>query len=217
MRSGPLQVSGTLIRLEGYTVFGLALDAYNVRAYQLSVGTAVHPEAISGDMYDIVARAAGTGVPVVDDVRAMLRDLLAERFKMRVHRETREAKVYELVAGRNGARLKAGSGAGPCSLHSGLAKDGRNDEATFSNCGMEDLAERLENLMGDRPVLDRTGLSGHYDFSLVAIPEYRTRKGSEAVDISPVAAVGELGLRMVAARDRVEMVCVDHLEKPGEN
>jgi uncharacterized protein (TIGR03435 family) len=37
------------------------------------------------------------------------------------------------------------------------------------------------------------------------------------VDISPVAAVGELGLRLVAARDRVEMVCVDHLEKPGEN
>jgi uncharacterized protein (TIGR03435 family) len=189
IRSGPLLVSSSLIRLEGYTVFGLAMDVYNVRAYQLSPGTAVRPEEIAGDMYDIVARAPGTGLPGIDDVRAMLRDLLAGRFRMVVHRETREMPVYELVAGKNSPRLKAGSGDGPCSVHVRLAKDGRNNEETFSNCGAEELADRLENLMGDRPVLDRTGLTGKYDFSLVAIPEYRTRGASEAVDLSPVTAV----------------------------
>ena len=109
------------------------------------------------------------------------------------------------------------SGDGPCSVHVRLAKDGRNNEETFSNCGAEELADRLENLMGDRPVLDRTGLTGKYDFSLVAIPEYRTRGASEAVDLSPVMAVAELGLKLAPAKDRVEILCIDRLEKPGEN
>jgi uncharacterized protein (TIGR03435 family) len=71
--------------------------------------------------------------------------------------------------------------------------------------------------MGERPVLDRTGLTGKYDFSLVAIPEYRTRSASEAADISAVTAVRELGLKLTPAKDRVDIVCVDRLEKPGGN
>lgn len=93
VRSGPLTVSDPLIRLEGYTVFGLVMDAYNLQPYQLTFGRAVHPEEIAGAMYDIVARTPGGGMPRIDDVRAMLRNLMAERFHLGVHREQRNVSL----------------------------------------------------------------------------------------------------------------------------
>jgi uncharacterized protein (TIGR03435 family) len=214
MRTGPLVVSSPLIRMEGYTVFGLVMDAYNVRAFQLGFGAVAPREDIYGAMYDIVARAPGDGVPGIGEVRAMVQTLLADRFKLKVHRETREMPVYALVPGTNGAKLKASSATVPCSVHVELASDGRNDEETFSNCPVEELADRLGN---DRPVLDQTGLTGKYDFRLIAIPEYRSRAGSDPADIPQVTAVRELGLKLLPQRAWVEIIAVDHLERPGEN
>lgn len=214
IRTGAFVVSSPLIRMEGYTVFGLVMDAYNVRDFQLAFGAVAPREDIYGAMYDIVARAPGNGVPGIGEARAMLQTLLADRFKLKVHREAREMPVYALVVGTNGARLKASSAAGPCSVHVELASDGRNNEETFSNCPVEELAGRLGN---DRPVLDQTGLTGTYDFRLVAIPEYRSRAGSDPADIPPVTAVRELGLKLVSQRSRIEIIAIDHLERPGEN
>jgi len=216
-RTGPLSVSSPLIRLEGYTVFGLVMDAWGLRDFQLAFGSVARPDDIYDTMYDIVARAPGETVPRIDDVRAMLRTLLADRFRLREHREIKGMPVYALIAGKNGPKLKVGTADGRCSLRVGLASDGRNSEEAFSNCPIERLAERVGNLIGDRPVLDQTGLTGTYDFRLVAIPEYRTRHQSDPADISPITAVGELGLKLVSQKSRVEILVVDHLEKPDEN
>ena len=83
-RLGPLTVTGPLIRLEGYTIFALVLDAYHLRDFQLDFGKA-KPEDVTDTIYDISAHAPGDGVPRLDDVRAMLRTLLADRFKLRTH------------------------------------------------------------------------------------------------------------------------------------
>jgi uncharacterized protein (TIGR03435 family) len=215
-RTGPLTVSSPLIRLEGYTVFGLVMDAYNLRGYQLAFGAVAHPDDIYDTQYDIVARAPGERAPSIDEARAMLRTLLADRFKLRVHRETKEMQVYALVVGKNGPRLKASSASDQCSVHTALASDGRNNEETFSNCPIERLADRLTNI-GDRPVLDQTGLTGNYDFRLVAIPEYRSLGRSDPADIPPSAAVEELGLKLVLQKARIDILAVDHVEKPDEN
>jgi len=218
VRSGPLYtVSSPLIRLEGYTVFGLILDAWNLRDFQIAVAPAVSKEDIYNTLYDIVARAPGEGVPDMDRVRAMLRSLLADRFQLRVHRETKEMPVYALQVGKKGARLKASAPGGQCSLHVGLASDGRNDEETFSSCPIERLADRIRGKIGDRPVLDQTGLKGLYDMRLVAVPEFRARGQSDPVDIDAIAAVGELGLKLVAQKAAVDIVVVDSLGKPTEN
>jgi uncharacterized protein (TIGR03435 family) len=211
MRTGPLTVSSSLIRLEGYTVFGLVMDAYHLKDYQLAFGVVAPKDDIYDTMYDIVARTPGERVPNVEEVRAMLRTLLADRFKLKVHRESKEMPVLALVTGKNGPKLKASSPSGPCSVHVGLASDGRNDEETFSGCPIEELADRLRNLVGNRPVLNQTGLSGKFDFRLVAIPDYRTRSRSDPADISPITAVGELGLTLVPQKAPVDIIAVDHL------
>src|SRR6185312_7525087 len=91
-RTGPLTVSGPLVRLEGYTIFGLILDAYDLRDFQVSAAPEVraHPEEIFDAMYDVVARAPGDGAPSFDEVRAMLRNLLGDRFGLTVHRYLKE-------------------------------------------------------------------------------------------------------------------------------
>jgi uncharacterized protein (TIGR03435 family) len=217
IRTGSLTVSSPLIRLEGYTIFGLVMDAYHLRDDQLAFGTVAPPDDIYDTQYDIIARAPGDNVPSIDDARAMLRTLLADRFKLKVHRETKEMQVYALVVGKNGPRLKASSASGPCLVHTALASDGRNNEETFTNCPIEQLAERLTNLIGDRPVLDQTGLTGKYDFRLVVIPEYRSRGSSDIADIPAVTAVGELGLKLAPQKALIDILAVDHIEKPTEN
>jgi uncharacterized protein (TIGR03435 family) len=216
-RSGPFTVSDPLIRLEGYTLYGLVMDAWGLRDFQLKISPDIPPDGIYNTMYDIVARAPGTGTPKIEAARVMLQNLLADRFKLKVHRETREMQVYALTVGRGAARLKANSAGGECSVHTGLANDGRNNEEVFSGCPIERLADRLGNLIGNRPVLDQTGLSGRYDFRLLAIPEYRSRSQSDSADIDPVTAVGELGLKLAPQKAAVEIIAVDHLEKLSEN
>jgi uncharacterized protein (TIGR03435 family) len=98
-----------------------------------------------------------------------------------------------------------------------LASDGRNEEVVFSGCPIERLADRLGNMMGNRVVLDRTGFGGQYDFRLVAIPEYRARLRSDPADIDPLSAVGELGLKLVPQKAQVDIIAVDHVERPSAN
>lgn len=147
----------------------------------------------------------------------MLRTLLEDRFGLRVHRETREMPVYELVAGRTTGSLVPAASGEPCSVRTTLAGDGRNNEEVFLGCPMERLADTLTHLVGDRPVLDGTNLSGKYDLRLTAIPSYRVHNPPEPADIDPIAAVGRLGLKMVAKKAPIQIVVIDSLEKPGEN
>jgi uncharacterized protein (TIGR03435 family) len=215
-RPGPLSVSSTLIRLQGYTVFGLVMDAYHLRDFQLSFGSVAPENDIYDTMYDIVARVPGEKPPSLDDARLMLETLLAERFQLKAHHESKEMPVYVLVAGRDPKLQPSNSGA-PCTVRTVLAADGRNNEETFTNCPVERLADRLGNMIGDHPVLDRTGLAGTYDFKLIAIPAYRSRARTDPADIPPTSAVGELGLRMVMQKAPIDILVVDHLEKPTEN
>lgn len=216
-RSGPLTVSSPLIRLRGYTVFGLVMDAYHLRDFQLSFGAVAPKDDIFDTQYDIAARAPGNALPTLDQVRAMLRGLLAERFQLKAHFESKEMPVYVLTVAKGGARIAAGSGARDCVVKGRVAADGRNSEETFANCPIERLADRLGNLMGMRPVLDETGLDGGYDMRLLAVPEYRTRNGSNAADVDPVTAVRQLGLRLDARKAPVKVLVVDRVERPTEN
>ncbi len=218
-RSGPLTVSGPLIRLTGYTVYGLILDAYHIRDFQIAVapGAVNRQEDLYDATYDVVARAPGDNAPRIDDVRAMLRNLLAERFGLQVSSSTKEMPVYILTVAKGNPRLKASSQAGKCVLKSAVAADGRNNVETFNGCPIEELADRLRNLAGDRPVIDATGLAGTYDFRLIAVPDFKTRGGSDPADISPLSAVGELGLKLTAGKSKVEILRIEHLGKLKEN
>lgn len=99
-----ISTSGNRLTVEASYVGAVIAYAYDLKNYQLDVPKAL-PAAFDA-MYDIVAQADGDGEPSKDQFRQMLQALLADRFKLKVHREMRELPVYALVVGKNGPRFK---------------------------------------------------------------------------------------------------------------
>ena len=148
----------------------------------------------------------------------MLQSLLADRFKLKIRRETRDMPVYELVVGKNGPKFK--ESARDASPNGHLAVIGRNYELTMSKATMDDLADQIANTSADRAVLNKTGLTGTYDIRMVFTPSFRMNREEQSDwnDISIFNAVqDQLGLKLQARKAMVEIVVVDHVEKPSEN
>jgi len=215
--------------------------AYNIRDFQLSGG----PGWIGTDRYDIQAkgeRSPGTE-KVPDDPRRMtdaqraamqekmrerVRALLAERFHLVIHRETREGPVYALVVAKGGPKLKAVEESPDAQV--GL-RGGRGQLTGFA-APTPMLASFLSNQLG-RPVLDKTELKGKYDFKLEWAPD-PSQGGDKpgqlppGVDAPPpytdpegpsifTALQEQLGLRLESQKGPVETIVIDRVEKPSEN
>lgn len=195
--------------------FGLVMWAYHVRNFQIE-----RPPAVAGmnDVpYDVVAKAEENGSPTKDDFRQMLQSLLVDRFKLALHREMREMPVYALVIGKGGPKLKP---AGPDKGEMGQVHvNGRNYELHFPRADMERVVDAIMNSFLDRPVVDKTGLSGTYDLRLTYTPQTRANLASpDAGDLSIFTAVqDQLGLKLEAQKAMVEVLVIDHMEKPAEN
>jgi uncharacterized protein (TIGR03435 family) len=155
--------------------------AYNLDDAQISGG----PSWIDSDRYDIVAK--GDGNPGTDQLREMLQKLLADRFSLKLHRESKELPVYALVAAKGGSKLKEAkddsSGANPTSR---MIRGGENAVAgprrggvaitiggstqIAGSMSMAQLSQTLATLVG-RKVLDKTELQGNYDVKLEWTPQ----------------------------------------------
>jgi uncharacterized protein (TIGR03435 family) len=168
-RIADFRASGPRLSLEGYNAFLLILEAYSVRNFQLSLASTNLP---AFDYYDIAAKAEGDGFPTRDEFREMLKTLLADRFKLKIHREMREMPVYEMTVDKNGPRLKPASGDSECASHTGpVQPEDRNYRYQFTNC---DLTPLVNTLQTDRPILDKTGLTGRYDITMFATARVNT-------------------------------------------
>jgi uncharacterized protein (TIGR03435 family) len=209
-RTADFSISGPRVAYIGYSPFLLIMEAYNIRNYQLSVASQKLP---LDDYYEIVANAPRAVTR--DESRLMLRALLADRFKLQFHREARETAVYELVLDKNGPSLKPGSGGAACASRIGpVQPQDRNYQYQFTNCALDVL---VNSLQADRPIVDKTGLSGQYDITLSATPPSKMRDSTEPGDIDVSDAIRRLGLRLEARRVSIEVLVVDHLEKPTNN
>jgi uncharacterized protein (TIGR03435 family) len=217
---GPLHVmrgfssSGTRVTLEGYLPIYLVMEAYKLKMYQVSFAPSV-PNPYD-DYCDIVAKAEGDGAPTRDGFRPMLQKLLAERFNLKVHREMREMPVYALVVGKNGPKFKESAPDAEFSGYGGV--NGRNQYMKQTKATMDDMANAIGGF-ADRPVVDRTGLSGTYDYKVEATLDFMLHDGTDNPnDIAIFNAVqDQLGLRLEAQKAMVEILVVDHMEKPSAN
>lgn len=181
--------------------------AYDVPFFQIA-GT-----NLSRDGYDIFAR---TGSPVpVSQLRTMLQDLLAKRFALALHRETREQPTYELVIAKGGPRLPAPKpDAGAVHTSESLPRI-ENGAFVFHDMTVGQFAAMLPQLRGvELPVIDRTGIAGTYDLALKGAPEV-TRQG-DAQGLFDIIQE-QLGLRLQPAKAPVQMLVIDHAGKPVEN
>jgi uncharacterized protein (TIGR03435 family) len=207
-------VSGPKVTIEAYGLTGLIMDAYHLNGrYQISGG----PTWMDSDSerFDIVANAPGESTPTGDEVRLMLQTLLADRFQLKLHRETKDRPVYALIVAKNGLKLKESA---PDKEFSSTFGGNRTSQLTMSKATMEQFAVQLSNSGLERPVLDKTGLAGHYDITLNWIPEFAGPPAPDSNGVNVFTAVQEqLGLKLEPQKAPVEILVIDHAEKPSEN
>ncbi len=233
-------VPGGGFRSSGTTLKMLVTQAYDVRDFQISGG----PGWITSDRYDINAKAerGDSDAPPPDprnmsddQMRTMrqqmqerLRGLLAERFQLIIHRETRELPVYALVVAKNGPKMKqsefkAGERRRMMRMGRGLM--------TGEGVPLDMMTNVLSNQLG-RPVIDRTGLTGPFDIKLEWTPDPGQAGGPfggppPSVDGLPApdpngptlftAIQEQLGLRLESTKGPVDVIVIDKVEKPSEN
>ena len=207
--------SGPRVSYQGYPPLGLVMEAYNLEAYQVVLSRAIPQE--ESPYYDIVAKAPGEVALSRNEFRRMLQTLLAERFGLKLHHEMKEMPVYALVVGKNGPKFKESAADAVFSGHIGV--NGRNQSITGVKYTMAELARGIRQALGvDRPVVDRTGLTGQYDIKVEATLESRYNRSPEFGDISVFTAVQEqLGLRLEPQKAMIDVVVIDRLEKPSSN
>ena len=206
----------------GVTLKLLIMEAYGVRAYQVSGGAGW----IGTERWDIQAKPEGVqGRLSSAQHGVMLRALLEDRFQLKVHRETREMPVYALVIGKNGAKLTVP--ADPAA-RGGKAASGAWD---LKNITIPALTMQLSRQLS-RTVIDKTGLNDRYDVKLEWTPE-GGEGGAETLGLppsldapAPTASTGpsiftaiqeQLGLKLESAKGPVEIVVIDRAEKPSAN
>jgi uncharacterized protein (TIGR03435 family) len=204
-----------------YTLKYMVAAAYSVTPRTISGG----PSWIDSDPYDILAATPGEVRPSLDDQMLMLRTLLADRFQLVFHTEQKEFSIYALTAAKNGVKLKE-SAAPPDEQPMLINRVFPGDfiQLPARNATMAQFASMLQRAVLDRPVVDKTGLTGRYDFDLEWTPDETQFDGrmppikaenSGKPDL--FAAVQQLGLRLESAKGPVSVIVIDHVERPSEN
>jgi uncharacterized protein (TIGR03435 family) len=204
-------------RLETYSnIGGLVMFAYKMPGDQISVAADVE-DGVRGQFYHIEAKAPGDKPPTRDEFRPMVQALLAERFKVTVHREMREKPVYALVVAKSGPKFK--EAAPDANTGYNVHADGRNSEVTTARTDMAGFVDMLDGqaFLG-RHIVEKTGLTGQYAIKLTFTPNDRLNAEPVPGDINILDAVqDQLGLKLEPQKAMVEMLVVDHVEKPTGN
>jgi uncharacterized protein (TIGR03435 family) len=232
MRDMPGQANYT-----GITVKMLILQAYQVRDFQVVGG----PKWIESNRYDIVARppAGGPALPsdpttFTDQQRetfrhvrqAMVRGMLADRFRLKTHKETRDLPLYVLTVAKGGPKLKESNGinASDPELKPGVMRFNLGSLAG-TQLPIGDLVDLLSRVT-NRIILNKTGLDGKYDFALKWTPDSGSASSGDVPLPSPASAdppgiftalQEQLGLKLDSSKGPVEVVVIDNVETPGEN
>lgn len=179
------------------------------------------PPWTTADEYDIEAVAA-EGVPAAGNWDAMLRKLLTDRFQLTFHHEQREMSVYTLTVAKGGPKLKTADA----------------DEGHSSGCDRLGVCKfraeptvhfaRWLQLVMDKPVVDKTGIAGEFDFTLTWTPDesqftsmgIRVPAPADNPNAPPelfTALQEQLGLKLEPQKTSTEVLVIDHVERPSEN
>jgi uncharacterized protein (TIGR03435 family) len=216
------KTGGTRSGVDSITFEGASLRycigfAYHVSDFQISA-----PAWLDEVRYDILAK--GPEGAKHSELGERLQTLLAQRFKLEIHHETKEVPGFDLVVGKSGPRLTEsepkppGPGAG---IYSSL-RPGSGGTLEGKNISMTMLISNLSLLLG-HPIIDRTGLTGEYDFSLgfswldtqsgrmirVTGPPPPEKEPEESI----FQSIQKLGLRLESKKVPIDVIVVDHIER----
>jgi uncharacterized protein (TIGR03435 family) len=236
---GGVHVGLTRATYMSMTLQSLFTYAYGVGYFQIS-----GPKWVGTNLYDVVGIFPEGASP--ESERKMLQALLSDRFQLRFHVEKREEKVYALVPGKDGAKLKKSiafedsTPLQPGELIVGQGRDKHRERVAFdmdanvihdesNKISMKDFAKVLTSLLretgGKDIVVDRTGLEGDYQvaFDFPMATSVQSEDSSDASASDPVGRVtltkslDKLGLRLVKQNAQVDYYVIDHVETPSAN
>ena len=209
---GPDENNRITFEPAGFTGKNVTLRRCVAEAYRLQLSQVAGPGWLDRNEYDIDAKASGPADR--EQLALMLRTLLAERFKLVQHTETRDLRVYELVVDKGGFRIRAvGEGGVPATgrgfrFHGDLQRFADLLAVQFS-IPLPDDPGRPGTASGPPvPVLDKTGLGGIYDFAVDIRPE----PGSDMFALWQRALQEKMGLRLESRRVGVKVLVVDSAE-----
>jgi len=204
--SGPPQRDAIHVGPDGVTMRGVSLMVCIKWAFEVSAAQISGPDWLRSEHFDIAAKAPG---PAPDaELRKMMQVLLADRFKLVVHRETKQMSVFNLIEAKGGIKCKSEEGDGET-----VVTPARSGVATLQRANISFIADLLSDQLG-QPVINRTGLKGR--FTCTADPRPYVPDPSQPVD--PTSMIFTLlqeqfGLKLEARKEPVEIVIVDHIEK----
>lgn len=182
--------------------------------YGLQVRQIVTTEPWLGrETYDITGTPDAPGEPNTVQFREMYGKLLADRFHLTSHRETRDMPIYAITVAKGGPRLKPADPSEPVNAGN---SGGIERTMNFTNMSMGEFAHNLA-LFEDRPVIDQTRLPGSYDFTLKWTFELTAETLPDAAPSLSTAMREQLGLRLDSTRGKAEVLVIDHVERPSEN
>jgi uncharacterized protein (TIGR03435 family) len=196
--------------------------AYDLQVKQIIGG----PDWATKDRYDIAAVPDVEGQPNMVQSRGMVKKLLADRFALKLHNEKREMPAYVLTVGKSGQKLTTTQIKG--SLPGMYLSPGKGGfTLNVMNATMADLTGFMQMLVLDRPVVNQTAISGRYDMHVTFTPDLSMFNGralkatvEEGTEPAPDlydAMEQQLGLKLTQEKAAVDVVVIDHVEKPSAN
>ena len=212
-RNDTFDVRGRHVILGNRTVETILRLAYGVQKSQI-VGL---PDWGTTEHFDAEGIPNVEGQPDLKQFQAMLRKLLTERFGLAMHTEQRELSVYALTVAKGGPKLTASKGD-----PNGLPNDDDTENAGQATVRMKNTTMRefaLDLLFHtDRPVVDRTGLNGRYDFQLKwTFDDSRAPTNGSAAPSLFTAIEEQMGLRLEPVKAMTDVLVIDKVERPGAN
>jgi uncharacterized protein (TIGR03435 family) len=206
------------------TVNWLIKLAWNVHAHQISGG----PSWLDSERYDIEGKPDTPGQPSRDQMKLMFQKLLADRFQLRFHIEKKELPVYAMEVLKTGPKITVSNGDPNDFPGIGFGREPGVISLVGRNTGLNGVANGLQSNILDRPVVDRTGLTGRYDFLLRFTPDPTqvanfgglAPANTADLDAPPdifTAFERQLGLKLQSARALVDVMVIDRIERPSPN
>jgi uncharacterized protein (TIGR03435 family) len=230
-------VSRTGVICDGFgainvTVRSLIQTAFRVDREKI-VGT---PGWVNDDEYDVTINFSPATVDAMNNLppaararaqRAALIPFLADRLKLKYHRETKLIAVYELIVGKKGPKFHESAQPNTSGAALTVQKDSQGGYVlTGRGARIDTLIGPLQNIL-ERDVVDKTGLTGFYDFTLTCQLQVQHYTSLAQMNAAPIAAAykasvfegvdKQLGLKLQSSTSPAEAMVIDHIEKPQKN
>jgi uncharacterized protein (TIGR03435 family) len=220
-----ISIEGSTLHAEHFELNKLIEYAYNIQDFQLSGGPswAAFHGLFGSEFFEVMAKAAPGQTPSPEQFRLMLQALLADRFHLQIHRLSKPLPAYNLVVSKGGSKLTTTAGGeSAIDFRQIGAKDGIGRRPgihiTATNVTIDQIIHSQIGYDAKRPTFDKTGLTGHYDFTLEYLQDPTSPLAAEST-LPPLSSAlpDQLGLKLESTTAPFDTIVVDHAEKPSEN